>query len=157
ILGIEDKPVDDDVLKTRAAGDGGAKKPNDEGELERGDASDESIDCLGAKRKALFCDGFEGASLDPAWERSASSNPPAFVNQAADTKVAGEQSLWAELTPAATGGFAVVRWARPGGSGPLSLQISIMVPSQSWDKAGQAMPLARLRSGSSSAVTLNFV
>ncbi len=183
ILGLEPKSVDDGTVVTShgdASLDGGdsglrvdpdgqsAVDPDgqviiDDGSIANGgdasdgnDGNDGKIDCLGARRFAFYCDGFE-APIGAPWQSILlPGHPPANVTTTA-RHVAGVQGITSAFFPLPSGtGAAKLRYLRPGGVGPLSLQLSIYVDNDAW-APGDAVSIGGLRASGAAAAELYFV
>lgn len=154
ILGLEEKlPPEDADTRPADAGadrrtedviltpvDGGAEgAPLDDG----GDGGPPTIDCLGVRRNAFFCDGFEGVALDSVWTQTLlPSAPPAELSSTTNRKIGGTRSLASGFTTLPDGGTARLGWSRPSGAGPLAMQLSIFWADDSWPVSGSMAPIA---------------
>jgi hypothetical protein len=155
-------------LAVYSSGHGGAN-PSDAGEDNNAppivDAATEDVgastdsnvalsDCLGTPRPVFFCDGFEGVNPSSSWKPLRRPDARAELFVAFSPKLAGAQSLRAGFSTLPPGGDAKLEFKRPGGAGPLSLQVSIYITSDTDWTAGQAVPLFELRSFTAEAVAV---
>ncbi len=149
VVGGEDSPVDG-VADSGRNGDADADA-EPEGRTDGG-----QIDCLGAFRDAFYCDGFESPSLATTWEQILKPASAAQISVQSETKLAGAQALRSGFAPIPATGEAKVHFPRPGGAGPLSLQVSVHVDLDAWE-TGEVIPLFALRAGTASPAVVVFV
>lgn len=177
ILGLDPKPIDDGAGTTGHDG-GGREGSSPDGPLgsdggpvldrdgnvidgspgvDAADGNDGKIDCLGARRNAFYCDGFEGATIGAPWTKLLQpGTPPSEVAISTSKHVAGAQSMISAFDTLPASGTAKLRYARPGGAGALSIQFSVYVDSDAWG-AGDDMPLGGLRAAGAAAAVVYFV
>jgi hypothetical protein len=157
ILGIGEPPIEQMGSSPRVTVDGSTTSPgNPDAATDVVDGAAPGIDCLGARREAFFCDGFEAPTLSATWQQVVVPADSGKLRPAAGIAVAGAQGLHAGFSPIPESGEAGLLYKRPGGTGPLALQVSFYLDNDAWG-AGQPAPLFGLRAGTDLSAIVYFV
>jgi hypothetical protein len=156
ILGIGEPPIEQMGTSPRPSVDGSTPGPRDAATMDVVDGAVTGIDCLGARRDAFFCDGFEAPALSNAWQQVLVPADRAKLLPEPGIALAGTQGLRAGFSPIPASGEAGLIYKRPGGAGPLSLQVSFYLDNDAWG-AGQPAPLFGLRAGADLTAIVYFI
>lgn len=117
------------------------------------DGSDGTIDCIGAKRPALFCDDFEGKTLRAEWTTTLQPVTHAKVDLTTARFLSGQQGLNASMSPLPANGVASTRWKRTPAVGPLAVQWSFFWQSDAYNTSW-TFPVGALMSGGDRVATI---
>jgi hypothetical protein len=158
ILGIGEPPIEQMGSSPRAPIDGSTATVGDRdaATMDAGDAAVTGIDCLGTRRDVFFCDGFESAALSPTWQQVLVPATHAKLLPEPGIAVAGAQGLRAGFSPIPESGEAGLLFERPGGAGPISLQVSFYLDNDAWGP-NQPAPLFGLRAGIDLTAVVTFI